>query len=61
MALADRGHTDTHTHTHTQSKYCNPPAHARRALMMVYFTKHIALNHIQFTQNQNITGKKLRF
>ena len=33
MALADRGHTDTHTHTHTQSKYYNPPAHARRALM----------------------------
>ena len=27
MALADRGHTDT------QSKYYNPPAHARRALI----------------------------
>ena len=31
MALADREHTDTHT----QSKYYNPPAHARRALRII--------------------------
>ena len=32
LEAANLEQTHTHTHTHTQSKYCNPRAHARRAL-----------------------------
>ena len=33
LKAANVEQTHTHTHTHTQSKYCNPLAHARRALI----------------------------
>ena len=29
----------TDTHTDTQDKYCNPPAHAHRGLIIVYKIK----------------------
>ena len=43
MKAANSKHT--HTHTHTQSDYCNPRAHARRALISSPVNLSISASH----------------